>query len=216
MKAGVTTAGRQSEDARIMLGLLESVGQDGTRSQRSLAGEIGIALGLVNAYMKRCVKKGLVKVHAAPARRYSYYLTPQGFAEKSRLTVEYLSYSLSFFRNARSDCMDAFVKAQQRGWRRILLVGLSDLAEISTICAFESGATILGVVGDQAERTSFLGLPVFDSFDAVSEPFDGIMITDLVTAGISYERAVEHVGAERVLAPALLGLSTFAERKDGP
>src|SRR5262252_9985769 len=83
---------------RIVLGLLNSVEADGARSQRRIAAELGIALGLVNAYLKRCVKKGLVKVHDAPARRYAYYLTPQGFAEKSRLTVQYLSDSFSFFR----------------------------------------------------------------------------------------------------------------------
>src|SRR3972149_9861076 len=77
-----------AEKARVMLGLLESVERDGGQSQRRLASELGIALGLVNAYLKRCIKKGLVKVSEAPARRYAYYLTPQGFAEKSRLTVE--------------------------------------------------------------------------------------------------------------------------------
>src|SRR5580765_760798 len=92
------------ENERILLGVLSSVEQSGDRSQRRIAAELGIALGLVNAYLKRCVKKGLVKVHDAPARRYAYYLTPQGFAEKSRLTVEYLSYSFSFFRQAKNDC----------------------------------------------------------------------------------------------------------------
>jgi DNA-binding MarR family transcriptional regulator len=81
------------EDERIVLDLLTSVEQDGKRSQRRIAAELGIALGLVNAYLKRCVKKGLVKVHDAPARRYAYYLTPHGFAEKSRLTVQYLTDS---------------------------------------------------------------------------------------------------------------------------
>ena len=71
---------------RIVLGLLTSVEADGARSQRRIAAELGIALGLVNAYLKRAVKKGLVKVGQAPARRYAYYLTPQGFSEKSRLT----------------------------------------------------------------------------------------------------------------------------------
>src|SRR4051812_41234808 len=89
-----------SEDDRIVLSLLNSV-EDGAQSQRRIAEDLGIALGLVNAYLKRCVKKGLVKVRHAPARRYAYYLTPQGFAEKSRLTVEYLSYSFSFFREAK-------------------------------------------------------------------------------------------------------------------
>ena len=64
---------------RIVLGLLTSVETDGSRSQRHIAAELGVALGLVNAYLKRAVKKGLVKVSQAPARRYAYYLTPQGF-----------------------------------------------------------------------------------------------------------------------------------------
>src|SRR5882757_3874493 len=95
---------RESGDEnRIILSLLSSV-EEGASSQRRIAAELGIALGLVNAYLKRCVKKGLVKVSEAPARRYAYYLTPSGFNEKSRLTVEYLSSSFLFFRQAKADC----------------------------------------------------------------------------------------------------------------
>src|SRR5438445_12681686 len=93
----------EHENERIVLGLLNSVEHHSERSQRHIAAELGIALGLVNAYLKRCVKKGLVKVHDAPAHRFAYYLTPHGFAEKSRLTVQYLSDSVSFFRAAKSD-----------------------------------------------------------------------------------------------------------------
>ena len=127
----------ESENARIVLGLLESVERDGAQSQRKLASDLGIALGLVNAYLRRCVKKGLLKIGQAPARRYAYYLTPHGFAEKSRLTVEYLSSSFSFFRRAREDCSLVLKAAQARGWKRIALIGVSDLAEIATICALE-------------------------------------------------------------------------------
>ena len=105
----------EHENERIVLGLLSSVESDGARSQRRIAAELGIALGLVNAYLKRCVKKGLVKVHDAPARRYAYYLTPQGFAEKSRLTVQYLSDSFSFFRQAKADCTREFRGGRGRG-----------------------------------------------------------------------------------------------------
>src|ERR1700674_1411997 len=101
----------QSEDAekaRIMLGLLESVARDSAQSQRHLATELDIALGLVNTYLRRCIKKGLVKVSSVPARRYAYYLTPKGFTEKSRLTVEYLSSSFGFFRQAKADCSQIF------------------------------------------------------------------------------------------------------------
>src|SRR4051812_31085604 len=103
------------EHGRIVLGLLESVERDGAQSQRKLASELGIALGLVNAYLKRCVRKGLLKARAAPARRYAYYLTPQGFAEKSKLTVDYLTYSFSFFRQARADCAQVMSLATANG-----------------------------------------------------------------------------------------------------
>jgi len=105
-----------TDDPQIVLGLLESVARDGEQSQRRLAAELGIALGLVNAYLKRCIKKGLLKVAGAPARRYAYYLTPTGFAEKSRLTVDYMTRSFSFFREAKTDCSDVLNRVQSRGF----------------------------------------------------------------------------------------------------
>ena len=101
------------ESSRIMLGLLDAVEQNRAQSQRLLASELGIALGLVNAYLKRCIKKGLVKF-AARQPRYAYYLTPRGFAEKSRLTVDYLSFSFGFFRQAKTDCSELFKAASAR------------------------------------------------------------------------------------------------------
>src|SRR5882672_7546734 len=120
--------GHEVDNERIVLGLLESVDRDGAQSQRKLAAELGIALGLVNAYLKRCMTKGLVKMSEVPTRRYAYYLTPKGFAEKSRLTVDYLTSSFEFFRRARADCSAVLNAATAQGWRRVALLGVSDLA----------------------------------------------------------------------------------------
>jgi DNA-binding MarR family transcriptional regulator len=192
------------ESSRIMLGLLDAVEQNRAQSQRLLASELGIALGLVNAYLKRCIKKGLVKVRTAPARRYAYYLTPQGFAEKSRLTVDYLSYSFGFFRQAKTDCSDLLRTASTRGVGKILLVGRTDLAEIASLCAMEHGVKIVGVVQKGATRPDFIGLPVFADFDAVAEPFDAVLIADLLKPRETCEAAVNRFGADRVLVPDLL------------
>src|SRR5277367_2834587 len=164
----------KAEDARILLDLLNSVERDGGQSQRRLAAELGIALGLVNAYLRRCVKKGLVKVTATPARRYIYYLTPQGFTEKSRLTVEYLSVSFGFFRRAKAECGAVFRVAAERGFHRVALAGISDLAEIAMICALDTGVKVTAVVDDKSTLSSFVGVPVVSSFDAVVESCDAI------------------------------------------
>ena len=102
MNKAVDAAGSVKAEAEteITLGLLSAVGDETRHSQRSLASELGIALGLTNAYLRRCVRKGLIKVSGAPANRYAYYLTPKGFTEKSRLTAKYLSKSLRFFFDA--------------------------------------------------------------------------------------------------------------------
>ena len=195
-----------SQNARIVLGLLESVERDGAQSQRKLASDLGIALGLVNAYLKRCVKKGLLKIGQAPARRYAYYLTPHGFAEKSRLTVEYLSSSFSFFRRAREDCSSVLKAARARGWNRIALIGVSDLAEIATICALEQDITIVAVVDAKARMDRFVGAPVVPSIETVPGDFDALVVTDLQATRESVKAALNAIGVERVFVPALLGL----------
>jgi DNA-binding MarR family transcriptional regulator len=199
-------SGTEHENERVVLGLLSSVETDGARSQRHIAAELGIALGLVNAYLRRCVKKGLVKVQDAPARRYAYYLTPQGFAEKSRLTVQYLSDSFSFFRKAKSDCTLVFEAAAARGFCRLVLAGKSDLAEIAILCAVEVGATVVAVVDPRSEDSRFVGVGVVGAYSDVKGDFDAIIVTDVARAQASYELAVEAAGRDRVLVPALLGM----------
>jgi DNA-binding MarR family transcriptional regulator len=203
--------GERADQDRIVLGLLESVERDGAKSQRHLAGELGIALGLVNAYLRRCVKKGLIKMKEAPARRYAYYLTPRGFSEKSRLTVEYLSLSFSFFRRARADCCDVLAAAQSRGWKRIALAGISDLAEIATICALERDIEIVAVVDACSSLSRFVSLPVRASFEGIEAKIDGVIVTDLTTASTTFAAATARLGEDRVLAPSLLGLRTSKE-----
>ena len=157
--------GRSTENSRIVLGLLESVERESAQSQRRLAAELGIAVGLVNIYLKRCVNKGLLKMAEAPTRRYAYYLTPSGFAEKARLSLEYLSYSFDLFRRAKADCTSVFHAASALGFHEVVLAGVSELAEIATICALETGIEIMLIVDTRSSLTTFAGLAVVGSYD---------------------------------------------------
>ena len=194
----------EADNSRIVLGLLESVERDGAQSQRKLASDLGIALGLVNAYLKRCVKKGLLKIGQAPPRRYAYYLTPHGFAEKSRLTVEYLSSSFEFFRRARGDCSEVMKKAYAESWNRVVLIGVSDLAEIAIICALEQGVTIVAVVDAKSTADRYVGSPVVASLASVPGEFDAAVVTDLQATRETVKSAADQFAADRVLVPALL------------
>jgi hypothetical protein len=195
-----------SNNDRIVLGLLTSVDSNGARSQRHIAAELDIALGLVNAYLKRSIKKGLVKVSQAPARRYAYYLTPQGFSEKSRLTVKYLSSSFFLFRKAKEDFGKVFDFAHASGMERIVLAGKSDLCEIAILCAVDRPITIVAVVDPDADASRFISINVVRHYEDVGEAFDGVVVTNLTQAKDVFDEAIATFGIKRVLVPDLLGL----------
>jgi DNA-binding MarR family transcriptional regulator len=203
--------GEDAEQARIMLGLLESVERNGAQTQRGLSSELGIALGLVNAYLKRCMNKGLVKVRQVPAHRYAYYLTPQGFAEKSRLTVEYLSYSFSFFREAKADCQQLLQRAKASGVTRVVLIGKSDLAEIAALCAIEQQIVIVALVQPGLGGAQFIGVPVFGDLSAVTAEYDAALVTDMVHSRSVCDSVIAALGENRVLVPELLRVRTSSQ-----
>jgi len=169
------------EDENV-LSLLSAVEKQADLSQRNLSQQMGVALGLTNSYMKRCIRKGWVKIKTAPANRYFYYLTPAGFAEKSRLTARFLSNSLSFYREAGDSCVRVFRDCANQDARTILLAGDSDLAEIATLRAIELGVEIKGVYDRSGSRKRCAGRPVWLNFsDAPAH--SAIVITDLADPG---------------------------------
>lgn len=205
---------RQSEKSRdsfgnedqILLGVLAAVERDANTSQRGISRELDVALGLANAYLKRCVRKGLIKIKQVPRRRYVYYLTPQGFAEKSRLAGQYFSASFTFFRRARAQMSDLMGVCARLGWHRIAFAGISELAEVGVICAHDFPIKVVGVVEPSRAGEIFCGLPVNAS---VSEcgPVDAVIITDLVNPESMCRAIGGEIGTERILAPRLLQIA---------
>jgi DNA-binding MarR family transcriptional regulator len=78
-----------------ILRLMGEIERDASPSQRELSSRLNLSLGLVNTFIKRLVSKGYFKVKTMPRNRVKYFLTPKGLARKSRLTVEYLQYSVN-------------------------------------------------------------------------------------------------------------------------
>ena len=115
------------------LRILELVEERDRITQRGVATELEIAVGMANALIKRLVHKGYIKVKEAPSRRYGYYITPEGFMEKGRLVSKYIANSFKFFGEARRD-YDAI--ARQISGRQIpavCCVGTGEVTEIAQL-----------------------------------------------------------------------------------
>ncbi len=196
---------KQDREESLTLELLEAIEAKSDLTQRGLADRLGVALGLANSYLKRCVRKGLVKIQQVPANRYLYYLTPKGFNEKSRLTAQYLSHSFTFYRRAGESCARAFCQCEKAGWTRVGLYGASDLAEIAAIRAVESKVEVKVVCGPEAERSSYLSIPVIRNL-ANGGDLDAWILTDLSDPMRAFEILSKHWPRERIVVPDILAM----------
>lgn len=206
---GLTKSGKADLDpatTSTTLELLASVEANRHVSQRTLATRLGIAVGLANGYFRRCVHKGWIKMSKAPARRYAYYLTPKGFAEKSRLTTEYLALSFDFFRTARTECLRALRAAEARGWQRIVLFGDGELAEIATLAARETDVELVAILAPGRNEQELAGLPVVADLEDAGA-FDAVLITDIQAPQESFDALRARFDPARILTPQLLHVS---------
>ena len=190
----------------LTLEILEAIEQRDDVTQRHLANRLGVALGLANSYLKRCVRKGYIKINQAPANRYLYYLTPKGFSEKSRLTAQYLSTSFEFYRRAGNSLNDVYLKCLTQNYHRILLCGVSELAEIASLRANEHGVNIIGTFDPESKLDHFISLPVWQSFDAVDD-FDACILTSLNKTKELRSLLINEVEAGKLLVPSIFGVS---------
>ena len=70
------------------LRILEQIERDPEATQADLASRMGVAVGTVNWYVKRLVKKGHIKVTRLQRRRLRNLITPEGIYEKTRHAME--------------------------------------------------------------------------------------------------------------------------------
>jgi DNA-binding MarR family transcriptional regulator len=186
--------------------ILEVIDDQSNVTQRHLAQRLGVALGLANSYLKRCVRKGLIKIEEAPANRYLYYLTPRGFAEKSRLTAEYLSSSFDFYRRASASCSKLFKQCRARQYRRVLLCGKSELTEIASLRAREEGIEIDAILDSGSDVIEFIGIRVITDLDNAGD-FDACVITSISSSSDTLEFLEQRVSKNKIFIPDILGIN---------
>jgi len=162
------------------LQLLNEVEQNAAVTQRTLANNLGVALGLTNLYLKRLTRKGYIKITTIPRHRIKYLLTPQGMAEKSRLTYLYMQYSLTYYRQMRERLNVILTERAKAGAKRIVICGTGELAELAYISLREMDLTLIGFV--DGEQGTFLSYPLWPVETLPSWEFDAVLIADLEEA----------------------------------
>jgi len=153
-------------------------------SQRSLARELGIALGLTNLLVRHLVHRGWIRIIRIKPNRVRYMLTPAGMAEKARMSRAALQNSMRFYAEARDRIRERFAALSDilsgDGYgpegnsreKHIVFYGSGELAEIGYICLQGTDLRLVGVVDDQG-RERFFDVPLCDANRLHATDVDG-------------------------------------------
>ena len=179
-------------EAHRDLRMLEAVHQDSRVTQRGLASQLGIALGLANIYLKRMIRKGFIKVVNVQPNRITYLITPRGITEKARLTYEFMDYSLHLYGEVRQHLRAALRDCAEAG-QRVAICGRGEAAELAYLSLKESGLDPVAIF-DTEGGGEFLGMAVRPLVEHAAVDYDLIIVatldptstrlTELLNAGV--------------------------------
>jgi DNA-binding MarR family transcriptional regulator len=191
-----------NNDSYKSLLLLDEISKGNPLTQRDLSDRLGIALGLINSYLKNLISKGFITVTAIPRKRYVYYLTPKGFAEKTRLTYHHLQNFTNLYKVARKDFETIFHKLEKDGIKRVIFCGVDEVAEIAYLSLREVSIKLIAIMDDEKSGERFFEYKVSPMNIINRFPKEPIIITKfrgeeiykrLVDMGINKERIFREV-----------------------
>ncbi|MBI5237574.1 MAG: winged helix-turn-helix transcriptional regulator [Deltaproteobacteria bacterium] len=162
--------------------LLDEISKNHETTQRDLSKKLGVALGLVNSYIKNLVSKGYITVSTIPKERYKYYLTPSGFVEKTRLTYQHLQNFTNLYRVARKDFQRLFNSLRGSDIKKVVFCGVDEVTEIAYLSLKETGLELAGVVDTSGGKT-FFGCDIHRIEDIKKIDYEIIIITSFQAGG---------------------------------
>jgi DNA-binding MarR family transcriptional regulator len=174
------------------LQILQELANDNSLTQRDLSSRLGIALGLVNSYIKNLIKKGYITVKAIPTKRYAYYLTPTGFTEKTRLTYHMLQDYTNIYRQARKSLKTLFRDLQEQGVKTVVFAGADEVAEIAYLTLQETNLKLAGVVDTENADAAFFGNKVMPMQAIRQQTYDRIVVTSYLRRDKIYKELVKN------------------------
>lgn len=135
--------------------LLEAIENNPDTTQAGLAAQLDVAVGSVNWYLKRLIRKGYVKVTHLQRRKLRYFVTPQGLALKARLASKYLEASLRVYRELRQGAREALAELKKAGYDTVHLEENNEASEIFRLTCLEQDVK---VVSGSADRIPKIGV----------------------------------------------------------
>jgi len=191
------------KDDGVILDLLSLMETDSNITQRNLARDLNIALGLVNLYVKKCIDKGLLKINQIPSKRYQYYITKKGFVEKARLTQEYFKTSFNLYREAKEELVYIFSRIETDKTLRVVLSDISEIADIAILTAVDYEVEIIAIIDKKQEEKYYRKIPLINNIEECNN-YDVVLLTSLFNTKVRLKQLLKVLKIKQLIVPSFL------------
>jgi DNA-binding MarR family transcriptional regulator len=182
-----------------MLRLMGELDRDGGSSQRELSQRLNLSLGLVNTFLRRLVGKGYFKVKTLPRNRLKYFLTPEGLARKTRLTAEYLRFSVNFYKDIKQLLLSKFKELETKQVKRVVFFGAGEVAELAYLYLQLSRLELVGVIDEIEIEKDFFGVRIKGLEALAEKDWDVILLTRLENTEVIIQKLEQSgIGPDRI------------------
>jgi DNA-binding MarR family transcriptional regulator len=182
------------------LSLLQELEKNPIISQRDLSHKFGIALGVTNACLKRMARRGWIRMMNQDHRKIGYFLTPKGFAEKAKLTLRLVSWTVQHYSTLKDIIGERLLEMQNKGVERIVFYGVTDEMEIAYVTLQGSSLKLVGIVEDEDKmnRKKVFGFELKEVSQVETLEPDAVLITSLTGQQEKQDRLRKVIDIQRV------------------
>lgn len=162
--------------------ILDMIEKNPNITQREMGKAIGIAVSMVNDYIDKYEKAKLIKRKKHSTKNVEYFVTKNGSERRKLLNIWYLKSSNDIYIQAKDNIIRFLNQIIDKGFKKILLYGAGEVAEIMLQVMNADDRILLEVVAIIDDNKSRIGdklvnLPIITINELNKFNHDGIMIS---------------------------------------
>ena len=162
--------------------ILDLIEKNKNITQRKMSESIGIAVSMVNKYLDDYEKSGYIKRKYKTTKTVKYLVTKKGTERRKLLNIWYLKSSHDVYISAKDNITSFLNQIIEKGFKKILLYGAGEVAEIMLQVMNDDNnipLKVLAVVDDDMNRQEefIVNFPIISKENINQFDHDGILVS---------------------------------------
>ena len=176
--------------------ILDLIEKDAHITQRQLSLALGASVSMINGYLEEYETKGYIKRKYISSKTVEYYVTKNGIERKKLLNIWYLKSTYDVYASAKDNIILFLDNIIEKGFKRILLYGAGEVAEIMLQTIQNDPAIpleIVAVIDDDETKTGsrINGKEVISKEELARFNHDAILVSSYTHHDAIYNKLIQ-------------------------